>query len=128
MISKKMFYIKFITTCKECKTSIRVKLTYFSVYAQCGLYRPCSLNEAIPSKQKYFYVFLPLISLPVIILVFNDASCICLSLPGFLLHRVPYGVIHLVTVRTLWRPFILLDESWYGLLQMGLGNPTCVRV
>ena len=46
---------------------------------------------------------------------------------NFLLQRVPYAVIHWVTVWTLWRPFILFDEFWCSLLQMGLGHPTCVR-
>ena len=46
------------------------------------------------------------------------------SLVHFFLQRVRYSV----TFCTLWRPFILFDESCTcSLLQIGLGYPTCVR-
>ena len=46
------------------------------------------------------------------------------SLVHFFLQRVRYSV----TFCTLWRPFILFDESCTcSLLQMGLGYPTCVK-
>ena len=47
--------------------------------------------------------------------------------PGKLSPSESYGIIHWVSVRALWRPFLLLDEFWCGLLQMDLGNPTCVK-
>ena len=62
----------------------------------------------------------------IIIVCFKGLVC------QFVFHSqenfIPYGVIHRVTVRTLWRPFILLDEFWCGLRQKGLAYPTCTCV
>ena len=82
--------------------------TRLLVYAQSAQ----RLNEAVSSKQKCFYIFLPLISPP------NTFIIVSHSPVNFILQRVPYGV-------NLWITVVCGGHSswWilFGLLQIGPG-------
>ena len=120
-----------LSNSKQCfkKCNISTYNLFISFYAQCDLHLPPLLNEAVSSTQKCLCVFLLSISSS---MTFFSCSLtpvwsICLELLcKLLLQKVPFGMIYWVAIRTLRRPFILVDQFWCSFLQMILGYPTCV--